>query len=162
GVEPALARLLERCLAFDPKDRPSAAEVQRELQRQLRFPNRAMRWMRRRPWRTAAMVLVLSGALAAGGYGIAQRPPPAQAAYEQGWKAFKAGDYRQAWEHFNESLMLGANDADHLAARGRASQRLGELTKENIHWFASASSDFEQANQCTPRGNYLAAMGYCA
>jgi tetratricopeptide (TPR) repeat protein len=159
GIEPALARLLERCLAFDPKNRPSAAEVERELQRQLRLPSRAMRWMRRRPWRTAAMVLVLGGALAAGGYGIAHRPSPAQAAYEQGWRDFKAGDYRQAWEHFNESLMLGANDADHLAARGRASQRLGDGTE---HWFESAFIDFQQANQCTPRGNYLAAMGYCA
>jgi tetratricopeptide (TPR) repeat protein len=162
GVEPALARLLERCLAFNPKDRPSAAEVERELQQQLRFPHRLARWMRRRPWRTAALALALSGALAAGGYGIAQRPSPAQVAYEQGWKDFKAGAFRQAWEHFNESLMLGANDADHLAARGRASQRLGDDTKQNIRWFTSAFSDFEQANQCTPRGNYLAAMGYCA
>jgi eukaryotic-like serine/threonine-protein kinase len=162
GVEPALARLLERCLAYDPQERPSAAEVERELQRQLSFPRRLVRGLKRRPWRTAVAAVVLSGALAAAAYGIAQRPTPAQAAFEQGWRDLQAGANRQAWEHFNEALARGANDADHLAARGRASLRLGDDTEQNMHWFSAAFADFERAQQLKPRGNFLAAMGYCA
>jgi serine/threonine protein kinase len=129
AIPPALAKLLHRCLAGDPNDRPSsAAEVANELRRFRQKPN----------WRIVLALTLL--VLAVGGWSIAvlarhtdpaseplslsatggfpAQPPDAQAYRQQaeklmirGWKQQKKGnkegaqrDFTAAGENYNKAI----------------------------------------------------------
>lgn len=157
-LDRALARLVERCLAFRPEERPSAGEVEQELRRQLAVPRRWLRALARAPRRTAAAALLLSTALAVGGYQAAVQPPRAELEHHRGLAAFQAGDFRQAIQHFNQVLQQDSPTAEQYFARAQAYQRLGDRNRE---FLARAFEDYEHAHEIAPRGAYSAGMGYC-
>ena len=129
------------------------------LQRQLRPERRLARGLRRHPVWMGVVVALLAGVLALGAHHSANQPPRSQAAYEQGWRAFRAKDYRQAVVHFNDAMTQGASDVQCLDARGRAFQRLGDT---NAEFFGHAIADYREALRRAPHGKYAAAIGYCA
>jgi serine/threonine protein kinase/Tfp pilus assembly protein PilF len=159
SADHALARLVQRCLAYRPDDRPTAAEVARDLRRQLRPIRKGLRQLRRHPALSACAAILVCAAVALGAYHVAAQPPRHQVAYENGRQAYDAGSYRQAWEHFSQALTQGADEAECLFARARASRRLGEQDK---NWFSLAMTDLRHAQERQPRGVHLAGMAYCA
>ncbi len=82
-VDPDMAELLERCLAKEPRQRPSAATLARELSRPRPEPE-PKPWFRRLLWRRVPQWL---GAYLAGGFGAVELvdmlagPDPTRAAF---------------------------------------------------------------------------------
>jgi len=160
-VEPALARVIERCLRRHPAQRPTAAQVEQALQRQLRPERRTARSLWQHPRRTlGVLALFLGGMLAWGTYQAAAEPARAQAAYQKGWQAFRAGDFKGAVTHFDAAAAQGAAAADCHFARARAFQRLGETNKKLF--FSLADEEYKKAYMCAPNGKYAAGQAYCA
>jgi serine/threonine protein kinase/Flp pilus assembly protein TadD len=156
-VDRAVARLVERCLALDPEQRPqAAAEVAAVFRRALSAPRRARRWAGRHPWATTALVCF---ALALGGGAAvlqAQRDPPGVAQVRQGWSAYHHGEFKKAEEQFNQALQANPQLAEALFARGRARQQMGDRLSLN-----GALNDYRQACQLAPDAKIYACMGYC-
>ncbi len=165
AVDRELARLVEQCLAFDPKERPvSAADLAVRLRRHLAPPARLRRWAARRPWiASAAAALVL---LAAGGATTQlAAPQPSNDArdYNRGRAAYLDGDYAHAEEFFNQAVQDCAKDLkprSYYLARAAAAIRLGEADDNNA-LFSTAIVDLQEALRRQSDGATLALMGYC-
>jgi tetratricopeptide (TPR) repeat protein len=165
AVNAALARLVEACLNEDPARRPaSAAELNHSLSRELRLVRRCERWAlthKRTVWLAAAIAL---GSAAAVPAYVATRPPPhvaALAAIDEGWAAYRSGDYALAAGRFSRSAELAGGDSGQTATlaaalfgRGRSRQRSGEFEK--------ATDDFLRASELSPSdGRTFAAAAFC-
>jgi serine/threonine protein kinase/Tfp pilus assembly protein PilF len=158
-IDRALAGLIERCLAYRPEDRPTASAIEHDLRRHLAWPRRWLRALAQAPVRTACVALLLGAGAATGVYLVAVQPPRAEVEYKQGWEAFRAGDFRQAVQHFDQALLQAAPAAEQFFARAQAYQRLGDVNSEYLGW---AYKDYERAHQLAPRGEYSAGMAYTA
>jgi tetratricopeptide (TPR) repeat protein len=138
-VDRRLARLVERCLAYQPSARPQgAAEAAVELRQQLRRPRRALLGL--------GLATVLAVAFLARG---SFQPSD----YERGRRAYRAGDYGTAEKHFAAALDADGKDARAAFARGRA--RLMRREVEN------ALQDFLRADELSSEGVTAACIGYC-
>jgi serine/threonine protein kinase/Tfp pilus assembly protein PilF len=164
AVGQEVARLVERCLAFDPEDRPaSGAEVARALRRARSRWRRAARQLRY--GLRGALFAAAAGAASAGL--VSDRTPdappltgaaaPGEHDIEQhlgrGVSAFHDRDYQAAAEHLTRAL--GA-DPDHYAARilrARAYLRLDQVGR--------ALADFEKADALVADGRTQAYRAYC-
>src|SRR5690606_23596310 len=102
AVSPALAGLIEKCLAFDAADRFStAAELAAAIRRAITLPRRALRWASRHPW-TAALGALLVTSVPLGAVGYHQfREPPHQIQINAGLAHFDAGRYGEAVSAFD-------------------------------------------------------------
>ncbi|HEY1376503.1 MAG TPA: serine/threonine-protein kinase [Gemmataceae bacterium] len=155
-VDPALDRLIRRCLSADPADRPaSAAALAAELRR-LQAPGR-----RARRWAVAHVkVLAMTGALAAcgaAGY-VANQPVPSSPAVvhaKAGEQLYQDGQYAAALQEFDASLAADPDQPAVYFARGRVYQKQGQ--------WASAIQDFTQCVQSggDADGRAAACLGYC-
>lgn len=152
-IDPVLARLVQRCLAFEPSDRPrSAAELAANLRRTLSWPNRVRHWLKCHPRATAtALATVLAVSLSAG-WVVAHMDPYSVRALKRGHAEFRHGNYSQAALHFTRSLERDRN-AETLLARGRAHLKLSDLE--------SALADFKAAHEMAADGRIKAALAYC-
>jgi serine/threonine protein kinase/Tfp pilus assembly protein PilF len=157
AVDRDAARLIERCLAYDPAARPdSAAEVAAAFRRCLRPARRVGRWLALHPWSAAAAVLLT---LTLAGVGVAAQAlaeSPAARESRLGRAAFQKGEYQQAISHFNEALKLEDNQPEVLLARGWALQRLGGAAN-----LGSARADYREAAELLPDGRGWAGVAYC-
>jgi tetratricopeptide (TPR) repeat protein len=165
-VDRARARLIERCLAYDPKDRPqSAAEVAVALRHSLSRLQRARRWAVVH-WRKVlaasipvAAVCAASGALLSSEaehpaeLHVVSQPVGAQWHLKQGQDAYDQGRYQETIEHCDRALKAEPKLASALLLEGRAYQQLGDFRK--------ALDDYEAADQRAPDGQTKARMGYC-
>jgi serine/threonine protein kinase/Tfp pilus assembly protein PilF len=153
-VDRPLARLVERCLASDPDDRPqSAAELAAALRRCAGWAGRARRRLRQHPRRAGGvLVLLLITTLAAGAWFV-QRDPYPMRCLNDGWEAYRRGAYRDAVAAFTRAAEADPRLAQAYYARGRAYQQLGQ--------FASALDDYQRADRLAPDGRTAACIGYC-
>jgi len=153
-VDDRLARLIERCLAFDPDHRPkSAGELADSLWRELVPRRRVRRWVRdhrRRVLVAASLALVL---LVAWISYLVLRPPYPVRQFQSGMRYYGRGEYAAAIEYFNEALRWDPNQSDALFARGRALLRQGD--------FRTALVDFRAASLLTADAKIDAALAYC-
>jgi serine/threonine protein kinase/Tfp pilus assembly protein PilF len=158
-VDRTLERLIARCLAYDPNDRPgSAAELADALRRGLTPLRRAQRWVGRRP-RTVAAAVLLVLALALGGASLSSPgESPTVPPLKQGQEAFQKGDYRQAVRHFDQALAADPALAEVLFARGQAHLCLAEQDALSLRL---ALDDFRQLDELTPSGKAKACLAYC-
>jgi serine/threonine protein kinase len=139
-VDPSVARAIERCLAVDPTERPqSAADLVRELRRQLTLARRLQGWFARRPRRTLATgcgsLLLAATAL----YALATTPPYREREYHYGLEAYRVGSYEEAEAHFDQACQAAPGQYRYRFARGcarlkqcgdsRSGQKLAVLTQ---------------------------------
>jgi serine/threonine protein kinase/Flp pilus assembly protein TadD len=177
----AVLRLIERCLAYEPRLRPgSAAELAAAFRRALSAPRRARRWLAGHA-RAVAAALVLGLALGTTGLlavsslphpeenaaGLEQGEPasPSEAAavrsFQQGEAAFRRGHYQRAVEHLSRALEMDPERPEVWFARGRARQQLGGEKDLGL-----ALADYEQAGRRYPAGKAQAGkakacIAYC-
>jgi serine/threonine protein kinase len=156
-----LAALVERCLAFDAKDRPaSAAELAEALRRRLARP-RLVRFL---GWILGGLLGVGCAAGVAYPYFAPVAPAPEQTAppqgtlvplsadeeYREGCRLFDAGRPREADDHFVRALKLNRTHAASWFARGRT------LLERND--FANAGAMFVEAAQHRQWRGYVASV----
>lgn len=146
--------VIERCVAFEPEQRPaSAADVARELRSYLSWRNRARRWAGRHRGLLAGLTAILLCFAASGAFWLSNRPAYPERAYRSGVVAYQDGDYKDAVALFTEATDAGKRDFDVLAARGRANQALGK--------YALACDDYFSALKLAKNAELYAATAYC-
>jgi serine/threonine protein kinase/Flp pilus assembly protein TadD len=151
-VDRKVARVVDRCLAYDPRERfQSAAELARALRRCLSRPQRWRRRAARHPYAVlvaglVAVVLIAVATL------FALREPYTQRQLKEGVRAFQQGQYQEAIDHLSRSL-AAADSAEAYLARGRAYMK--------AKTFAAALHDFLRADTLQSTGQTQACLGYC-
>jgi serine/threonine protein kinase/Flp pilus assembly protein TadD len=159
AVAPAVARLVERCLAFVPADRPQgAAAVARALRRAESPVRRAGRWLAGPGLRAAVLV---TAAVVATTASVTPRPStPAvvpqvdmRRSLVSGAKALDRGANGPAVALFTEVLEAEPNNRAAILGRARAYKRLGK--------FDLALADFTRADELIPEGRVRACRAYC-
>jgi eukaryotic-like serine/threonine-protein kinase len=166
GVRPArernpevpyrLARLVERCLAFDPADRPqSAAEVADEMRHCYSARKRALQFLASRPGRAVATAAAIGLVSAATWMASAQARPALQRDYRAfGFQALADGRYPEAIPDLLTSTQLAPEDAEAWLALGRARIAIGE--------WKTARDDLSRAALLRPtHGPTQATLGWC-
>jgi serine/threonine protein kinase/Tfp pilus assembly protein PilF len=154
-VDRVRARLIERCLAYDAKDRPqSAAEVAAVLRQSLSRPRRAARWVALRWWKVLAAAVLGVAVSFAAGHALMPHGSYSARHVDQGRDAYSHGRYGEAILHYNQALEAEPSAAETLFLRGRAHQQFGH--------FDLALADFERSDDLAPDGRTKACMGYCA
>lgn len=165
-VDTPLARIVERCLAFDPRDRPqSAAELATALRQSLSPWRRARRWLASQVRNAVGLLVLLLAASVAVGYAVATRPAPHVRPWQDGVQAYGQRHFANAAELFSQALAEHPENAWLWFARGRAryQQALrGAVTeKETITLLEKALVDFEEAERRTQDGRILFCLGLC-
>jgi serine/threonine protein kinase/Tfp pilus assembly protein PilF len=154
-VPSSLARLIGRCLAYNPNDRPqSAGEIALVFQQYLSaWRRRLSRWIagrKRLVLASAVPVLVL---LAGAGV-LAVREHESRHPFAQGIQAYQEGHWETALDRFNVAIEADPNNAQRYLARARVHQQLGKIVL--------ACTDYDVASRLTPAdGRYQAGVGYC-
>jgi tetratricopeptide (TPR) repeat protein len=153
-VERPLARLIERCLAFDPCDRlPTGEALAAALRHELSLRRRARRWVARHPRVALGVMLVaLFLGLATTGW-LVTRDPYSVRQWHQGLAHYGQGEYDKAVAHFNQALESDPSLGQVRFQRGRAFQHLDDLTL--------ALTDYHSASEKMRDGRIPACVGYC-
>jgi serine/threonine protein kinase/Flp pilus assembly protein TadD len=177
----SLARLVERCLAYNPNDRPEAPELARLLRRSLSRWHRLRRWVRHHRLAVMGAACLLMAINGIGIYALAQRESATVLQMRQGVTAYQQGDYLQAIQAFSKAIEADPNLVDVSFARGRAYHRralqLDSLRRRLIEEGAPSKDikDFEQRIRIERRsaltdykaadpsrdGRIWACIGYC-
>ncbi len=166
-VDRPLARLIERCLAFDPARRPqSAGELAAALRRSLSRPRRGWRWAARHR-RVLASVLILALGVGAGAGYLATRPDPQlRLHWEAGLAAYDRQQYGEAVAHFDWLLRAAPGEPRLLFARGQArlreAMRLWGRGDNAWNLFRLARDDFRAARAAIPDGRVDFYIGLCS
>jgi serine/threonine protein kinase/Tfp pilus assembly protein PilF len=150
-VDAGLERIIVRCLALEPADRPeTAAEVARALRSRWR---RLRRWVagHRRLIRGCLGLVVVASLLEAGL--LAVQDARSVRLVKEGQTALRNGLEDQAVAKFSQAIQADPNNAEAYFGRGQAYARLGQ--------FPLALPDFQQAHQLVPGGLKQACVGYC-
>ena len=152
-IDERLSTLIQRCLAYEPTDRPStAAQVAGELQRSLAMPARAWRWIRRHPRVAgAASVGVLAVVLTTSIFAALQ-PTPAVRHLAAAQQLKLEGKHDEALQRLDAALDADPNNAKALFARARVYQHLG---KHDL-----AIGEFRAADAIAADGRNKAGIGY--
>ncbi len=152
-VDKKVAGVVDRCLAYEPRDRfQSAAELARALRGCLSRPQRWRRRLARHPYAVLGTGLAAVILAAAVSVFAALREPYPQRQLEAGQRAFAQGQYARAIEHLSLSLAEAESPEAYLA-RGRAYLKVGKRK--------AAEDDFFLADKLRPTGQVQAALGYC-
>jgi serine/threonine protein kinase/Tfp pilus assembly protein PilF len=152
-IDPALDRLIARCLSADPNDRPATArELAKEFAKLQATRHRALRWVTSHVKTVAAAVVLFVTGAATAGVQIANLPSPAVVHAENGNKLYHDGAYDKAIDEFSASLAAKPDQPDMWFARGRAYQKLGD--------FKHAAKDIAKANPDSD-GRAAASLAYC-
>jgi serine/threonine protein kinase len=152
-LDPAVAELVQRCLAFDLRNRPTAAEVFATLQR-LSGPARTMgrRLWCNRWWATAAAAL-LAVQIGLGVMGSRDREPDEVRIVAEAKKALNSGRAAKAESMIDPLVQHEKADATAFFVRGLARMRQKQYT--------SAASDFEKAYEAGHDPRTLACLTFC-
>jgi Tfp pilus assembly protein PilF len=152
-VPPALARVVERCLAFDPGKRWDAPHLAAALRRDLAPLRRAVR--RALAGLPAALraAAVLAAAATASTAGMATRGYDGRPHVARGQAALVVKDQRQAVAEFSRALEADPDQYGARVGRAEAYQRLGR--------FEQARDDWAKADAQRSDGRTRASLAYC-
>jgi serine/threonine protein kinase/Tfp pilus assembly protein PilF len=163
AVDPALARVVDRCLAFDPKDRPqSAGELARALRKITAPWRRARRWLVGHARTIVAAALVILAAGLGTGYALSLREPAHLRSARAGMEAYVQEQYLEAVEHFSRAIAADPENPWYWFARARAYQRQATLdwiknAESPLFW--KALDDYTEADQRTQDGRIMFCIG---
>ncbi len=156
AVGAGIARIVERCLEFDPARRPPTMQVVAEqLEQQLKPARRALRWLRSRRRLLAGTALLFSGAAALTGTGYALADWA-----EWGHDAYRRENYERASLYYSRAITMDSDNPNLWFWRGRANLGSGSIS--------DAGRDFEQAKRLLKDqsmkidGRLSASLGYFA
>jgi serine/threonine protein kinase/Flp pilus assembly protein TadD len=154
SIDPALARLVERCLSLDGQSRPSASELATSLGRYVGAVGRFARAMRRHWLITAGVAASVLAVGVASGVWFSALPNSAEQDFKKGVAALREGNAEEAKRLFKQvsDASPKATPALHYAW-GHAHLARGE--------WAEAMDFFEQAEGSWRDGRALAAKAYC-
>ena len=153
NINPGLASVIDRTLAFDQSQRtPSAETLRRELQAQLSWGSRSRRW--RQVNRRKSLAILAAGLIpvSAGLFHAATRDPFVERHRTTAWDAMRAENYNAARRQFALILERHADNADALYGQGRA------LLHQRR--FSAAAICFEEAWKLSRDGRTAACCAY--
>lgn len=139
-VDECVAQLVQRSLATDPQQRPTAAELAEGLRHALSAPARSRRWLRRHRLLVGACTLCLLLMLAAAASAWKKLPSPAERAYQRGLVCLKADQPEAAVAALQDCVKRERNRAVAWFLLARAHEKLGDWNR--------AVQCFEQARAC--------------
>ena len=153
-VDPALAELVESCLAFEPQDRPESADaLGASLRRTVSPARRARRWMGQRRWlirSIAASFLVICLGVS---YHLSTRDTYAVRQLNAGRQCYSQGEYAEAEKYFGLASEWAETRAEALFWRGRARQKAGDVLL--------ALKDYDASVKLQPAPEIDACRAYC-
>ena len=160
-IDRSFSLLIQRCLAFDPKDRPqSAAAIASALHKGLSIPARTNRWIVRNPKKTLAAAFAVLALGVAGIAAAALQPPVHERQYSAGMEAYQQGDFKRALGHFEIAVDAETKDAKVFFARARTYQQMAAATGD-LHLYDLAIANYTQANKLANDGQNHAGIGFC-
>jgi tetratricopeptide (TPR) repeat protein len=152
-VDRRLAELVQRCLEYNPNDRPQTANELAAALRKLSPLRRLRRWVTGHKGATLATATALLIAISTAAYGLAQLQPAPQSELERGFEAYRRGMYVEAIEALSSAIDRGARPSRAYYIRGRAHQKLGNGDPALVN--------FEEASRQETDGRALASIAYC-
>lgn len=154
-VDSRIRRLLDKCLAFRPEERPqTASELARALRRSLSRRQRFQRWAKLNARLLVECCALGVGLTALGTYWVIPKGPYSIRQFNKGMELYRAGKYEEASEYFNRAIHQDARFADAQFALGRTYQRSNQ--------FAPAAEAFLAADKLRPDGRTQACESYCS
>jgi serine/threonine protein kinase len=151
-VDRKVARVVDRCLAYEPRERfGSADELARALRQCLSRPQRWRRRLARHPFAVLGAALAAVLLAAAATLFLALREPYPLRQLNEGMRALNQGQYAEAIDHLSRSL-AEVESPQALLARGRAYVHVGKLN--------AARNDITAAERLQPTGQAQAALAY--
>jgi hypothetical protein len=164
-VDEELGRLLDRCLAFEPEDRPqSAEELASALRKCLSAPRRLRRWAAARPKLVVGSILFALFVSLSGAASFAFQEPFSKRRLEAAIKAYQMGDTQRGVKECDRAIEADPKYHQAWFVRGWMRKQLGAAspgTHESQSNFAEAAVDFRTADQLFPMGVTKACLGYC-
>jgi tetratricopeptide (TPR) repeat protein len=153
-VRANLANVVERCLAFDPRYRPATiTEVQRALERELRFAPSAQRRVQAKPRKYAVILATTVFACAVSGAYWATRPPRHEVEFTRGQRAYAAGDFVGAVDHYAAAATALPDFLPIEFELARAKLAAGDIDA-SINLFRALAQSWNHAPS-------MAYLGYC-
>jgi tetratricopeptide (TPR) repeat protein len=120
-VPQEVARLIERCLAWDPAQRPqSAVELAAGLRRHFAAGPRLRRWAGRHRVLVASLAVLFLSAGAAAGAFLGMRDSLPVREHKAGLAAFQEGRYPEAQQHFERARSAAPDQPAYWRAEARA------------------------------------------
>jgi Tfp pilus assembly protein PilF len=154
GIDPALAAVIEGCLAYDAAKRsPSAEQLAVALRRQLSPARRSRRWIAKHPLATRASATAAALLLAVGVGYVAMRPPYPQRLLAKAQAQLRQGSHAEAVGSFNDCLQLDPHWNEARMGRALALQRQGE--------FLQAEAEYCRLKIPPQPGRIAALRAYC-
>jgi serine/threonine protein kinase len=156
-VDAAAARIIDRCLAFDPQDRPrNAHELAAALGRLTSPMGRTRRWASLRVPLLSMVICLGLAATASTAYFLVPKEPYSLRQLHVGWDHYRQGRYDDALQHLMRSVEADRFNAEARYARGRVFLRLRQ--------YEAAVADFEAADDLAggKDARVKACMGYCS
>ena len=151
-ASPALAQIVKQCLAFDPKLRPSAAQLTAALRRDLSWWRRLPRELPRHPWKLAAVAAGFL-MLAAVSFGaVAARPGEQERLHAEAKRAYSEQRYDDSLRILDRLVHRHPKVAENHYLLGRV-----YLARDNP---ALADASFAQAETLNPDGRAAACRAF--
>ena len=153
GLDAASAKVIERCLAFDPGQRyQSAGDLAADLRRCVTRRRRFRRWRAAHPRVIASVVLCMVLVLAGVSYGIATRPSLDQRLLAVARASLDAGNFEEALIDVNGALEANDRSAEIWFLRGQIHKAQDK--------FPDACEDYSRAIEIEPSSKHHVALGY--
>lgn len=154
AVDQRLAEAIQKCLAYDPDDRPaSATELANTLRKELTPIRRARRWACSHRKLTTGFVVVLVTAIASLAIFLATRAPYHVRQFQRGQAYLERAEYDLAIDALDLAVDSAPDPTEALYERGRAYAKSGE--------FRLAVEDFRVFYQQRRIPKGAIAVGYC-
>ena len=160
-VDVGVADLVKRCLAFEPKSRPSdMGVVADDIRRFLSKSYRSRRFIGQNRKGLALAGMLTATCVAAGIGWWTNRPPVEYVQFQRGVEAYESGDLHEAIQRFNAVITNDQDSPKAYLARGCTAIQLFELD-QFAGWLDVAFRDLVMAQRLSPSDDVLEAQAFC-
>ena len=154
-IDSQLTDLIERCLAFDPRDRPQSAKIlASQLRSTFSLGRRLRRWSRSHRSLLRWLAVACSAVCLLAAIHLATRDPYHVREFRRGLALYDQGQYREAEASFTRAIDENRAYAEALFWRARARQT---CDRELF-----ALEDYQKATELSPSPEVAASRAFCA